>query len=165
MCLAGRPARVAGIGERLGLAPRMPALPAVLANPNVPISTPDVFRARVGGFSSPADLPQSAPDAEAVAGLVRAFGNDLTAAACAVAPAVGLTLRALEALPDTLVAGMSGSGGTCFALFPTVRVAQSAAAGLRRTAPGWWGRAVRLNRQSSIGGPLSSTVLPSGSST
>ncbi len=44
-------------------------------------------------------------------------GNDPEAPAKAVQPVIGEVLAALTGLPDVLLARMSGSGATCFALF------------------------------------------------
>lgn len=144
MCLAGRTARVSGVGETLGPAPAMPPLPAVLVNPGVPISTPDAFRARTGPFSDAADLADAYPDVAAVAAAVGAFGNDLTPAAIALAPVIGDVLEALVGSAGALVAGMSGSGATCFALYPDLAAARRAALTLAR--PDWWVQATTLNR-------------------
>ena len=57
VCLAGRPARMGGVGEVLSPAPALPAFGLVLINPGVAVATPEVFRARVGPFSAPAALP------------------------------------------------------------------------------------------------------------
>jgi len=53
-------------------------------------------------------------------------------------------LAALAALPGALLARMSGSGATCFALFASAAQADSAAAMLGRQQPGWWVRAAPL---------------------
>ena len=141
MCLAGVSSRASGVGEALSPAPTMPPLPMVLINPGVPLSTPAVFKARLGDFSEPATLPERLENIPAVADAIRLFGNDLTAAAAQLAPEVSVVLNALE---GALVAGMSGSGATCFGLYPDKASARAAARSLRR--PGWWVRAVTLNR-------------------
>jgi len=143
MCLAGRSARVSGVGETLMPAPAMPPLPAVLVNPGVPISTPAAFRGRKGPFSNPAGLVGPYPDVRSVATAVLSFGNDLAPAAIALAPAVGDVLDALAAHAGAACSGMSGSGATCFALFPEPAAARRAARMLAR--PGWWVRATTLN--------------------
>ncbi|TAJ38986.1 MAG: 4-(cytidine 5'-diphospho)-2-C-methyl-D-erythritol kinase, partial [Reyranella sp.] len=43
MCLAGKPALVSGIGERLAPSPALPASAILLVNPGVPLPTPSVF--------------------------------------------------------------------------------------------------------------------------
>jgi 4-diphosphocytidyl-2-C-methyl-D-erythritol kinase len=39
-------------------------------------------------------------------------------------------------MPDCLLARMSGSGATCFGLFPNAAAAEAVARALAR--PGWW---------------------------
>jgi len=143
MCLRGTALRASGIGEVLEAAPALPALPAVLVNPGVPVSTPSVFRARQGGFSTRAWLHSKYDDVTDVAGALHIFGNDLTAPAIATAPSIGDVLAALGA--TSRFAGMSGSGATCFGLFDSDAEAQQAAAMLQRARPGWWVAATRLN--------------------
>jgi 4-diphosphocytidyl-2-C-methyl-D-erythritol kinase len=44
----------------------------------------------------------------------------------------------LAAQPGVLLARMSGSGATCFALFETTTAAEAAAASLKVEQPRWW---------------------------
>ena len=64
--------------------------------------------------------------------------NDLTEAAINLAPEIGGVLARLARLPGALLARMSGSGATCFALFPDRAAAHEACAALAATEPGWW---------------------------
>ena len=135
MCLAGRPALVSGVGERLAPAPALPACAILLVNPRVPLATRDVFTARRTPFrpARPVDRPW-----RDLAGLVIALaerGNDLTAAAVSLAPEVGQVLDALRRSEAVRYAAMSGSGATCFALYDTLEAAQRTAATL---PPAWW---------------------------
>lgn len=143
-CLLGQPCRLSGIGETLSPLPSLPALPVLLVNPGVPLSTPAVFRARDGGFgaAAPAILP-----AEPVALLdfLRAQRNDLTEAALSLVPQIGTALDRLESLPGCLLARLSGSGPTCFALMHDTESAETGAAALQTAQPGWWVRATRLH--------------------
>jgi 4-diphosphocytidyl-2-C-methyl-D-erythritol kinase len=136
VCLAGRPARMAGIGERLTQAPELPPFGLALVNPGVAIGTPAVFAARTGDFSPPATLPARWTTAAAMAADLACLRNDLEPPARALAPIVGETLTALAAAPGCLLARMSGSGATCFGIFDDSENAAAAAAGLAR--PGWW---------------------------
>jgi 4-diphosphocytidyl-2-C-methyl-D-erythritol kinase len=61
--------------------------------------------------------------------------NDLEAAAVGLCPVIG---EVLEALGDAPLARMSGSGATCFALWPDREAALAASERLRATRPGWW---------------------------
>lgn len=135
VCLEGRAARMQGIGEILAAAPALPDCGIVLANPRLPLPTPAVFRARQGDFTPPATLPAAWPDAAAMARDLRACHNDLEQAAIGLCPPVADVLAALAALPGCLLARMSGSGATCFALFPDAGMAKNAAAMLPQA---WW---------------------------
>ena len=143
VCLAGRTARMAGVGERLTVAPNLPACGMVLVNPGVALGTADVFRARQAGFSAKARLPDGWPVAASMADDLAALGNDLQAPAIGLCPVIGEVLAALRATPGCLLARMSGSGATCFGLFADPVEAVLAAQALRR--PGWWswGGAIR----------------------
>lgn len=138
VCLDPRPRIMRGIGEDLSEALWLPELPAVLVNPGVPLGTRDVFaRFSVAHASKkPLGPPPSWP--EGVVDYLAARGNDLTEAAVACAPTVGDVLTALGALPGVLLARMSGSGSTCFALLPTVEEAAAVARQLRAAHPQWW---------------------------
>lgn len=138
VCLTRRTVRMTGIGETLLPAPALPEFGIVLVNPGFPVATAQVFRSRKPEFSPPPELPASWPDAAAMAAGLAALGNDLQAAAIAIAPGIGEVLQALGTLPGSLLTRMSGSGATCFALFGTPRAAAAAAATLQQQAPGWW---------------------------
>jgi 4-diphosphocytidyl-2-C-methyl-D-erythritol kinase len=136
VCLAGRASRMGGIGELLEAAPAMPPCGIVLVNPGVALATADVFRARRGTWSARAALPAAWRDAGEMAGDLRRQRNDLQPAAIALRPVIGDVLSTLEAVPDCLLARMSGSGATCFGLFADAAAARRAASGLQQ--PGWW---------------------------
>jgi 4-diphosphocytidyl-2-C-methyl-D-erythritol kinase len=144
VCLFGEPAWIGGIGEAVAPAPSLPPCSVVLANPGLSLATPAVFKARTGGFSEPARFDAAPADAAALARLVETRRNDLTAPALALAPGISQVLGALEAEPGALVARMSGSGATCFALFADGSAAQAAAQRLSATHPGWWVAAGKL---------------------
>lgn len=134
MCLAGRTAFVSGVGERLAWAPRLPPCAILLVNPGKALATRDVFAARHGPFTAARPVPPSWRTIEELAAALAVRGNDLTAAAVSLEPAVGQVLRALCA-GDARYAGMSGSGATCFALFDTLDRARRAGAALPTA---WW---------------------------
>ena len=136
VCLAGRATRMGGVGEVLDPAPALPECGLVLVNPGVGLSTADVFRARTEGFSPAAVLPAGWVDAASMAADLAALRNDLEPPAVALRPVIAEVLAALAGTPGCLLARMSGSGATCFGLFPTVSAAAVAANGLAR--PGWW---------------------------
>jgi 4-diphosphocytidyl-2-C-methyl-D-erythritol kinase len=66
--------------------------------------------------------------------------NDLEAPAVRLRPRIGEVLARLAGEPETLLARMSGSGATCFALCESVSASASLAARLSKSEPGWWVR-------------------------
>jgi 4-diphosphocytidyl-2-C-methyl-D-erythritol kinase len=136
VCFASRARRMGGVGERLELAPALPECGILLINPGVALATAEVFRARAGGWSVPADLPTAWPDAATMAADLGRLRNDLEPAAVALQPEIGDVLSALAGMPGCLLARMSGSGATCFGLFGDAGAAVRAARQLQR--PGWW---------------------------
>jgi 4-diphosphocytidyl-2-C-methyl-D-erythritol kinase len=147
-CLWAQPVLAEGRGERLSAAPVLPMLDAVLVNPRVPVSTPAVYRAldaagRFGDIAPPA-MPEVFEDATEAAAWLATQRNDLEAPAIAVAPEVGVVLDTLAGEPEALLARVSGSGGTCFALCAGDIEAEGLAERISAMAPGWWVRRCRL---------------------
>jgi 4-diphosphocytidyl-2-C-methyl-D-erythritol kinase len=145
VCLDPRPRVMRGVGEVLSAPLALPALPAVLVNPGVPLATKDVFAAFAAAPPAPArsfdiaTAPLASVDA-ALAALARGT-NDLEPAAIALCPAVAAVLAALAATPVCRLARMSGSGATCFGLYASERAAEAAARSLEAAHRGWWVRA------------------------
>ena len=156
VCLYGRPAFVAGIGERLTRSPPLPPAWLVLVNCGVALATAEVFAARAGGFSGPGRWSETLPDLPALAERLAGLGNDLEAPARTLAPEVGEALTAIGRRPDALLARMSGSGATCFGLFASGEGAQDAAAAITAERPDWWVRVAPL-----LHGPLDRLRAPS----
>ena len=147
-CLWGAPAVAQGRGERLSAAPGLPPLDAVLVRPPVLVSTAQVYRAfdtqgRFGDVTPPA-MPDAFEDAAELAGWLAAQRNDLEAAAIAVAPQVGAVLETLAGEPEALLARVSGSGGTCFALCAGDIEAEGLAERVMAISPSWWVQRCRL---------------------
>ncbi|MEZ5832019.1 MAG: 4-(cytidine 5'-diphospho)-2-C-methyl-D-erythritol kinase [Dongiaceae bacterium] len=138
VCLDGAASFVGGIGEDLAPARGLPPAWLVLANPGVATPTPAVFKALRGVFSKPAHWSHPPRDFAEFAKLLQATANDLTEAAIAVTPAIRHVLAGLAALPGCVLARLSGSGATCFGLFPDQATAQTAAARLQAQQPRWW---------------------------
>lgn len=138
VCLAGVPSFIGGIGERIVPAPRLPDAWLVLVNPGVAVSTQAVFKARRGHFTVPARFDAVPGDAAGLAALLMERGNDLMSAAASQAPVIGEVLTMLADDRDCLLARMSGSGATCFALFAGEGSARRSAARVQAAHPGWW---------------------------
>jgi 4-diphosphocytidyl-2-C-methyl-D-erythritol kinase len=141
-CLGSRAVIGMGRGDELGPAPELPDLPAVLVNPLVASPTGSVYRAydaapapqgadrpaATGAFGSPRDA----------AAWLSTCRNDLEAPAVRLRPEIGDVLARLARQPETLLARMSGSGATCFALCENAAAATVLAERLSAAEPGWW---------------------------
>jgi len=137
MCMESRPCHVQGIGEQIKPF-TSPNLHAVLANARVPVSTPSVFRALTSKSNAPmSDVPDS-PNSEKLIEWLQDQRNDLKSAAIEIAPAIAKTLSALQKTKSCALSRMSGSGATCFGLFPTEEAAKTAAQTLQANYPQWW---------------------------
>ena len=157
-CLWGAPVMAQGRGERLSPAPRLPEIAAVLVNPGVPAATGAVYRkfddlGRFGALEAP-HLPDAFDSVEEVAAWLSLQRNDLEPAAIDLAPEIGDVLAALTGEGETLLARMSGSGATCFALCPGDFEAEQLAERLQALRPDWWVRRCRL------GGPWPEDSAP-----
>jgi 4-diphosphocytidyl-2-C-methyl-D-erythritol kinase len=137
-CLLARPVWVRGIGDALEPADDLPPAGVVLANPRRPLPTAAVFATRRGAFSPPGRFAGMPRDAAALAAELATRRNDLTEAALSLVPEMGLVLRRLAGLSGALLARMSGSGATCFALFAGRDAALAAARSLAAAEPEWW---------------------------
>lgn len=140
MCLASRPALVSGTGTELAPLPRFPGHAVLLANPGLPVATPEVF-ARLERRDNPPLSPLGESDLasfDALVAWLEGTRNDLEAPALALVPAIAEVLAALRVAPGARLARMSGSGATCFALFAGIEEAEREARRLAARHPGWW---------------------------
>jgi 4-diphosphocytidyl-2-C-methyl-D-erythritol kinase len=111
----------------------------LLVNPGVAVPTRAVFAGLEHRSGAALSLPRGGfADAGALLQFLEATRNDLEAPARRLQPVIGEVLAALSALPVVLLARMSGSGATCFALFPDAAACRRAAEALRAVREGWW---------------------------
>jgi 4-diphosphocytidyl-2-C-methyl-D-erythritol kinase len=136
-----------GIGEILSAPFAVPRLAAVLVNPGVAAPTKDVFAAlrRARQKPRPAAQARSVPrDRRAFLAFLESRANDLEPAAIRIAPSIAKVLAALRKSKGCELARMSGSGATCFGLYPSSRAAAAAARRIAAAHPRWWVCATRL---------------------
>ena len=154
VCLASYACDMTGVGENL-MPLSLPQLPCVLVNPRVPVATRDVFAAL--GLRNGELLVGATDVIEAVAWpeqgasigdwieALSLVANDLEAPAIRVQPAISGVLSALRASQGALLARMSGSGATCFAIYANAADAQAAAGTIGADHPAWWVHAGTLS--------------------
>ena len=134
VCLAGSYQRIAGIGETMTPIDLDFSGAILLVNPRIPLSTKEVFTRFTGPTSGFAGSVSNL-DSAGMVGL----GNDLTATAVELAPAINSCLDRLARSKGAIATAMSGSGASCFALFDHIDNAEIAAATFENA--GYWARA------------------------
>lgn len=145
-CVFSQAARMEGIGDELTPLPHLPALPLVLAYPNAPLWTPDVYAAMAekpfaGRLS---DMPRMGADAAQWLDWLNGTGNDLELGARELSPHIAPMVDALAQADGCTLARMSGSGSACFGIFADMDAAQAATQKLRSAQPEWWVCASRI---------------------
>ena len=139
VCLFGKPALMEGRGEIVTPVAALPRLSLLLVNPGAPVATKDIFARLATRRGLGLELPtRGFTDLAHLLRFLEKTGNDLEAPALSLEPSIAKVLAALKALPGALFTRMSGSGATCFGIFPDDDSAAHACAALRQQQPGWW---------------------------
>jgi 4-diphosphocytidyl-2-C-methyl-D-erythritol kinase len=129
-CLLGRSAIGTGRGEQLAPRDGLTGIAVLLVNPGVAVSTAAVFEGWDGRDAGPIGEGS-------LLDLALAGRNDLEPPARVIAPVIAEVLETLR--EDTpVLARMSGSGATCFALYAGESDRARAAAAIRAHDPAWW---------------------------
>lgn len=134
-CFLGRTTLGTGRGDILAPIEGLPGTPLLLVNPRVEVPTGAVYRGWDG-------IDRGALIEGPLLDRARAGRNDLAPPAKAIAPVIAEVEALLAAAPGALLARMSGSGATCFALFDS-EAGRDAAAD-RAQGRGWWTLATAL---------------------
>ncbi len=144
VCIESVPAWMEGRGERVESLSRFPEIPLVLVNPGVSVPTGPVFAALQSRTGVSGLRPKTQLDSvEKVLSFLQSTSNDLEAPALKIAPIIGSVLEALRG-HHSLLARMSGSGATCFGIFPDDSRAEEAASAIQASNRGWWVGSTRL---------------------
>ena len=107
----------------------------------------DTGGVRAAGAARQSAMPGALPrwrDAAECAGWLATQRNDLEAPARAICPEIGAVLDSFRGAEGCALARMSGSGATCFGLYPDPGAARRAAARIATQRPDWWVVATRL---------------------
>lgn len=141
-CLHSKPCLMQGVGEEVTPVPwTMPAQPVLLlVNPRIPVPTGPIFSQLKSRRNDPLP-PLPAGGFDSIKTLRQWLGetrNDLEHPARHFAPVIGDVLETLAATSDCALARMSGSGATCFGVYPEARFAWKAGHTIRDKHPDWW---------------------------
>ncbi|MVA26056.1 4-(cytidine 5'-diphospho)-2-C-methyl-D-erythritol kinase [Agrobacterium vitis] len=137
MCLASTSLRATGIGEELTRLPTLPRFGILLANPLQAVSTPAIFKAMTRRDNPAIDPLPTLAEQDPWTETLRRLRNDLQPAAETLCPHIAELSRMIEAT-GALVTRMSGSGATCFGLYPTYEAAAAAEKLLLTERPDWY---------------------------
>jgi 4-diphosphocytidyl-2-C-methyl-D-erythritol kinase len=137
VCVASRPAWMAGRGEVLSPAPVIPDLWLLLVNPRVAVPTGPVFAGLESRHGTDLGYPKSFEKLPGLLDFLNTTGNDLEPSACKIAPMIRTVLDRLSAAPGVLLSRMSGSGATCFAIFENADASRVVHQQLADTTD-WW---------------------------
>lgn len=142
VCLLSQTAHMTGIGETVRSLQGLGQHAAVLVNPGVAVSTAAVFKA----FDVAPIRRTPRPQKQSGSLLERVLDgrNDLESFAIAAAPVIESVLKVLREQSGCQLARMSGSGATCFGLFPSLTDARQVAENMKNTHTDWWVQAVML---------------------
>jgi CheY-like chemotaxis protein len=131
-CVLSQTCRGTGTGQELAVIPDddLAGYVALLVNPLVPVSTAEIFAAWDG-------IDRGALTRGQVIPVSRSGRNDLQKPAVALVPLLTDVLQSLEEC-QPVMARMSGSGATCFALFDSLAGAKKAERYCRKTLGEIW---------------------------
>ncbi len=136
VCYLSETAHMTGIGENVTRVSGLGQIDAVLVNPNVAVSTAQIFK----DFDNahPKDTPRPQKDTGTLLERAMDGRNDLEPIAIDLCPAIDDVLGAISLQDSCQLSRMSGSGATCFGLFPDAISAKNAAAAILKNNPDWW---------------------------
>lgn len=139
VCLAApHPVRMMGIGDVLVPCPALPDCAIVLVNPRVPVPTADAFEGLANKRNPAMGTLPSGMNFKDFATWISTQRNDLSDSAGAIAPEINATLSKLRAMPKVALAGMSGSGATCYGLTRSMADARDVARAIQVAEMNWW---------------------------
>ena len=139
VCLrAPQVTRMSGIGDVLSPVPDLPRAALVLVRPPVAVPTQDVFKGLANKDGAPMEPLPEGLDFDGFAHWLARQRNDLLPPAQDIAPQIAEAIAALNAQPQVAVAGMSGSGATCYGLVRDMATARQVARVIQVRQMSWW---------------------------
>jgi len=142
VCMLQQTARMSGIGENVMALEALEPVYGVLINPNIAVSTVEIFKAYDKG--TPPETPRPQKITGGLLSRARDGGNDLEPVTCELEAKVNQILIALKRTSSCQLARMSGSGASCFGLYSNLGAAQKAFMQIQKLYAGWWVQLVIL---------------------
>lgn len=132
-CVYSQSCRIGGIGEQIKLFTVNEKFKVLLINPLRKIMTKDIFGIGVKKFSLQADI-----DKNNLVSSLKNARNDLIEPASQLVPEIKDIITNLNKTKGCILAGMSGSGATCFALYGNDDDLKTAETTLHRQYADYW---------------------------
>ncbi len=142
VCRLSQTAHMTGIGEEVKPLEGLGQLEAVLVNPNIAVSTAQIFKNF--DHNMPKDTPRPQKMTGSLLERTRDGRNDLQPIATDLCPEIGDVIERLSQQDKCQLTRMTGSGATCFAVFPDAGTAQAAAQNIAKACPDWWVKACKF---------------------
>ena len=143
-CLTGKTIRIEGVGEILKAAKELPPCWFVFVNPGTQLNTKEVFELGLDKFNSKYKNPKYPGNLNELQKMLFDTQNGLMKSAIQLVPEIELVINKLRDTKNIIDARLSGSGATCFGVFPTENDAKIAAQTISIANPDWWVKAAPL---------------------
>lgn len=137
-CLHGAPLWMEGAGDELSPVSLPFDVPALLVNPRQEVATQAVYQKVKPPYSPHLTLPTGFATLAALLEFLRSTHNALEEPALSIAPIIRKVMHDVSFLPGCLLSRMSGSGATCFGIFPSQKACINAGRELENLHPNWW---------------------------
>ncbi len=143
-CLTSTTQWMEGTGNQLNTMLFQPVWHVLLVYPHIPLSAAEVYRRVLPPYTTPKTIPDF-PTPSGWLNYLQQESNELATPACTILPALVPLTQAMQQLPNSLLARMSGSGSACFALFENEESAQQAEQLIKKQFPDYWSTTTRFN--------------------
>ncbi len=138
-CIYSKPLFVTGIGENLKELPNFPSLNILIVNPLKPVSTKKIFEMGFKNYSKPIDVNfNDFTNFSKLIAFLQNTKNDMQQIAISLCPEIEDILQFLSKQKGVLLARMSGSGASCFAIFETQENLTFAKKIFQKKHPNYW---------------------------
>jgi len=133
-----------GIGEILTPLKKIPNIWAILANPDISILTPEIFKMGLKKYFKQHIYHEYSFNNQTLISFLKKTQNDLYFNSLKLVPSLGQILDTLANLEGCEISRMSGSGATCFGIFSNVQLAETALKSLQVIFPNYWIKLTKL---------------------
>lgn len=137
VCYKKQSSIMSGIGEQCKSF-SLPDFWFLLINPGKSCSTKEVFQGFDEDFHVPIHSAAAVSDIPELKNFLAKTENQLLESAQKIVPEIEPLLNDLEVLENCIAAGLSGSGATCFAMFPDEEAAEKAAEVIKKKYSEYW---------------------------